>query len=99
MRKKILEEVLKALNYKGDLGYRYPNYNFICLIISSPKFIYEFGEGNCEAVKSWFKKQRPSKLKHPEFYNHPAFIGKYEWWEVQEVEQRVLFIKKLLKDL
>lgn len=99
MKKEILQEVLKVLKDKGDFTSKYPNYNYICLIIGSSQFLYKFGEENCEEVKSWFKKQRPGNLRHPEFYNHSAFTGDYSWWDGEEVEQRVLFIKKLLKDL
>lgn len=45
-----------------------------------------------------FKRQKPNKKNHKEFFNHPTFKGDYSWWggfTGDFKEQRIKFLNKL----
>jgi len=69
----------------------------ICLKIYSlfQRSIITFDEYNLMRID--FRTNLPAENLHPEFYCHHTFRVNGYWWNLDETEQRKLFIEKLIK--
>lgn len=100
----IIEDGIELLLEKKE------DFIYLCTIgVSRPSTdVYYTHSYAALEYKQFILDNKPTPLKHPEFFNHPTFSGSLNWWNTQEAgvelriirnEQRRLFLEKLLKQL